>query len=503
MKKKLLFVMTFISLTFLAFAGKPRPVSASEQISIVTSFYPIYEFTKGVAGDEAKVSLLIKAGTEVHDFEPSTKDIAKIADADAFVYDDDNMETWISSVKKSVGKSKVKFVKSTGDMILLPGTEEEGHDHEGEDHHHQYDPHVWLAPSLAIKQVENIRDSLSKSFPTKAEAFKANAAAYIKKLQDLDKEYKEGLASAKQKAFVTQHAAFSYMAMEYGLTQISITGITAESEPSSKRLAELSKYVKDNGIKYIYFEENASSKVAKTLANEAGVKTAVLNPIESLTQKQMDRGEDYFSVMRQNLKNLQKTTNTAGKTIQPEKDTSKTVYNGYFKTKDVKKRSLSDWAGQWQSVYPYLQDGSLDTVFDYKSKLKKDMTAAEYKAYYTTGYQTDVNHITISGKKKTMTFVQNGQKKTYTYRYVGYKILNYKKGNRGVRYLFEAKEKDAGQFKYVQFSDHGISPQKAGHFHLFWGGESQDKLLEEMEHWPTYYPSNLNGHEIAQEMASH
>ena len=174
MKKKLLFVMTFISLTFLAFAGKPRPVSASEQISIVTSFYPIYEFTKGVAGDEAKVSLLIKAGTEVHDFEPSTKDIAKIADADAFVYDDDNMETWISSVKKSVGKSKVKFVKSTGDMILLPGTEEEGHDHEGEDHHHQYDPHVWLAPSLAIKQVENIRDSLSKSFPTKAEAFKAN-----------------------------------------------------------------------------------------------------------------------------------------------------------------------------------------------------------------------------------------------------------------------------------------------------------------------------------------
>ena len=287
------------------------------------------------------------------------------------------------------------------------------------------------------------------------------------------------------------------------MTQIPITGLTAESEPSAKRLAELSKYVKEYGINYIYFEENASSAVSKTLADEAGVKTAVLSPLESLTQKQMDAGENYFSVMRANLKALKKTTDSAGKEIKPEMDSDKTVANGYFKDKSIKNRKLSDWSGKWQSIYPYLENGTLDSVWDYKAKSKKDMTAQEYKEYYTKGYKTDVEKITIDGKKNTITFVQKGKEHKYTYKYVGYKILTYKKGNRGVRYLFETKDKGAGEFKYVQFSDHGIKSQKAEHFHLFWGSESQDKLLEEMENWPTYYPANLTGQQIAQEIVAH
>ncbi|WP_086956915.1 metal ABC transporter solute-binding protein, Zn/Mn family, partial [Streptococcus mutans] len=449
-----------------------------------------------------KVSLLIKAGTEVHDFEPSTKDVTRIQEADTFVYDSDSMETWVKSVKKSVDTQKVPFVKATGNMILAPGvTEEEGHGHKG--HHHAYDPHVWLSPKRAIKLVENIRDALSKKFPRRAKIFKKNAANYIDKLQTLDKKYAEGLANAKQKSFVTQHAAFGYLALDYGLTQIPITGLTAESEPSAKRLAELSKYVKEYGINYIYFEENASSAVSKTLADEAGVKTAVLSPLESLTQKQMDAGENYFSVMRANLKALKKTTDSAGKEIKPETDSDKTVANGYFKDKSIKNRKLSDWSGKWQSIYPYLENGTLDSVWDYKAKSKKDMTAQEYKEFYTKGYKTDVEKITIDGKKNTITFVQKGKEHKYTYKYVGYKILTYKKGNRGVRYLFETKDKGAGEFKYVQFSDHGIKSQKAEHFHLFWGSESQDKLLEEMENWPTYYPANLTGQQIAQEIVAH
>ncbi|GAW70204.1 zinc ABC transporter substrate-binding protein AdcA [Streptococcus mutans] len=445
---------------------------------------------------------MIKAGTEVHDFEPSTKDVTRIQEADTFVYDSDSMETWVKSVKKSVDTQKVPFVKATGNMILAPGvTEEEGHGHKG--HHHAYDPHVWLSPKRAIKLVENIRDALSKKFPRRAKIFKKNAANYIDKLQTLDKKYAEGLANAKQKSFVTQHAAFGYLALDYGLTQIPITGLTAESEPSAKRLAELSKYVKEYGINYIYFEENASSAVSKTLADEAGVKTAVLSPLESLTQKQMDAGENYFSVMRANLKALKKTTDSAGKEIKPETDSDKTVANGYFKDKSIKNRKLSDWSGKWQSIYPYLENGTLDSVWDYKAKSKKDMTAQEYKEFYTKGYKTDVEKITIDGKKNTITFVQKGKEHKYTYKYVGYKILTYKKGNRGVRYLFETKDKGAGEFKYVQFSDHGIKSQKAEHFHLFWGSESQDKLLEEMENWPTYYPANLTGQQIAQEIVAH
>ena len=102
-----------------------------------------------------------------------------------------------------------------------------------------------------------------------------------------------------------------------------------------------------------------------------------------------------------------------------------------------------------------------------------------------------------------MEFYQKGSSKKYTYKYVGKHILTYKKGNRGVRYLFEARESDAGDFKYVQFSDHEITPVKAAHFHIFHGGKSQEALYDELENWPTYYPSNLSGLEVAQEMLAH
>lgn len=142
-----------------------------------------------------------------------------------------------------------------------------------------------------------------------------------------------------------------------------------------------------NNINYICFEKNAND--TKTLANEAGIKLEVLNPLESLIKEQMNNGEDYVSVMEDNLKALEKTTMVAGEEVVPEKEAKdeKTVASGYFKDVDVKDPELSDYTGEWQSVYPLLKDGILDEVFDYKAKLNKDMTAAEYKDYYTTGYE--------------------------------------------------------------------------------------------------------------------
>ncbi|EHJ56206.1 zinc-binding protein AdcA [Streptococcus urinalis FB127-CNA-2] len=509
MKKKFLLMISLVGLVFSWQLMQIKQVMADSKVKVVTTFYPVYEFTKGVVGKDGNVSMLIKAGIEPHDYEPSTKDVEKIQDADAFVYMDDNMETWAKDVKKSIKNDKPAIVKATGNMLLQAGTEEHEHEegeeksgHEG--HHHEFDPHVWLSPYRAISVVENIRDGLSKAYPDKASTFKSNAAAYIEKLKELDAEYTAELSNAKQKSFVTQHAAFGYLALDYGLNQVPINGLTPEEEPSPKRIASLTKYVKNNDIKYIYFEENASSKVAETLAKETGAKSKVLSPLEGLTEKDMKAGKSYFTVMRENLKALKLTTDVAGKDIKPEEETNKTVYNGYFKDKDVEKRSLSNWSGKWQSVYPYLEDGTLDGVWDFKAKKSKgEMSAAQYKEYYTTGYKTDVSKITIDGKKKTMTFVKNGKKMTFTYKYDGYKILKYKKGNRGVRYMFKTEDKNADEFKYVQFSDHAIKNEKAEHFHLYWGGESQAKLLEELEHWPTYYPAKLTGHEIAQEIVAH
>lgn len=498
--------LLFLSVSALLLGACGNSTTSEDgKLNIVTTFYPVYEFTKQVAGDEANVDLLVKAGTEVHGYEPSAKDIARIQEADAFVYENENMETWVHDVEKSLDTTKVNVISATEGMLLLPGGEEEheGHDHSEEGHSHAYDPHVWLSPERAITLVENIRDSLVAKYPEKKDAFETNAAAYIEKLDALDAKYSETLSAAKQKYFVTQHTAFAYLALDYGLKQVSITGVAADEDPTPSRLAELTEYINKYGIKYIYFEENASKSVAETLAKETGVQLDVLNPLESLTDEDMKNGKDYISVMEDNLTALEKTTSQEGSEILPEEgaETAQTVYNGYFEDSAIKDRTLSDYAGEWQSVYPYLLDGTLDQVWDYKAKIKGGMTAEEYKAYYDTGYKTDVDQINITDN--TMEFVVGDKKEKFTYKYVGYKILTYKKGNRGVRFLFEATDANAGNYKYVQFSDHNIAPVKTGHFHIYFGGESQEKLLEELENWPTYYPVGLTGLEIGQEMLAH
>ena len=502
MKKKLFFgLLATVALVSLAACGSGDKTSKkSDKLNIVTTFYPMQEFTKQIVGDQASVSVLVKPGVEPHDFEPSAKDVAAIQDSDAFVYNNENMETWVQKTTKDM--KKVDVIQASDGILLLPGTsEEESAGHEG--HNHVLDPHVWLAPSLAIKEVETIRNQLIKKFPSKKEVFTQNAHNYLKKLKALDATYKESLTNAKQKNFVTQHAAFAYLAKEYGLNQVPITGINPDVEPSASRIKDLKAYVNKNDIKYIYFEENATDKVAKTLAKEANVTTLALNPLESLTQEQEKTGDDYISVMMQNLENLKKTTNADTKVteIEPEKQEAKTAAQGYFKDNEVKDRSLSDWAGTWQSVYPLLKNGALDQVMTYKSLQNKDKSADAYKAYYETGYQTNVNQIKIKGDE--VTFYIDGQAHKASYKYSGKETLTYDKGNRGVRYLFEAVGDTNGAFKYLQFSDHSIAPTKAEHFHIYFGNDSQAALTKELTNWPTYYPSSMSAAEIAQEMVAH
>ena len=174
----------------------------------------------------------------------------------------------------------------------------------------------------------------------------------------------------------------------------------------------------------------------------------------------------------------------------------------HFDDSDVQDRTLSDWDGDWQSVYPYLQDGVLDEVMERKAE-SGSKTAEEYRAYYETGYKTDVSQITIDAENNTMCFVKNGVAAKATYEYKGYQIYDYASGSRGVRYFFEATSGDADAPKYVQFSDHGIGPGKAEHFHIYSGNDGFDALSQEMDNWPTYYPAGMNGNEIKEDMLEH
>lgn len=177
---------------------------------------------------------------------------------------------------------------------------------------------------------------------------------------------------------------------------------------------------------------------------------------------------------------------------------------GVFEDSQVSDRTLSDYSGDWQSVYPYMESGELDMVMRYKSKAEgATKTFEEYKEYYLAGYKTDVTRIVIDGDSGKITFYKGDQASTATYRYDGYKILTYKSGKKGVRYLFTAEGDSQGAPKHIQFSDHEIGPTKAEHFHIFAGDQDHEKLLEEMENWPTYYPSNLDVYEIIDEMIAH
>ena len=175
------------------------------------------------------------------------------------------------------------------------------------------------------------------------------------------------------------------------------------------------------------------------------------------------------------------------------------IYKGYFEDSQIAARPLSDWAGDWQSVYPLLKDGTLDPVMAHKAE-HGGKSAADYKAYYDIGYATETDRITIAGDQ--ISFTTAGQTATGTYASDGYEILTYEKGNRGVRFIFKKTAGDAAAPGFIQFSDHIIAPQKADHFHLYFG-DDRARLLAELSNWPTYYPAALSPAEIVDEMNAH
>lgn len=296
--------------------GSTTENTESDKLQVVTTFYPMYDFTKQVAQDDAEVSMLLEAGMEVHSFEPSSQMIAEIQDADVFIYNSPEMETWVPDVLASIDTSDMVVICASDAITLLEYEgEAHAHDHESEEeganagHSHTVDPHVWLDPVLAQTEVSTIAEGLAEADPDNAEDYLENAGIYNGKLNELDEAYRAAFEGTENRTFVTQHAAFAYLAARYDLNQISVTGLNAEVEPSAAALATLSDYVKANNISHIYFENNASSQTAETLAEEVGVELAVLSPLEGITEEDQKEGSDYISVMLDNLEALKKSIN--------------------------------------------------------------------------------------------------------------------------------------------------------------------------------------------------
>ena len=189
---------------------------------------------------------------------------------------------------------------SAPEQEILPRLEEEEHGHD----HGQFDPHVWLSPVNAKKEMENIKNAYVKADPENKDYYEKNYQTYTAEFDKLDQEYKDTLSALPNKSIVVSHEAFGYLCDAYGLTQMGIEGLSPDSEPDPARMAEIIDFVKANHVKVIFFEELVSPKVAETIAAETGAQTQVLNPLEGLSDEELKNGADYFSVMEDNLKQL-------------------------------------------------------------------------------------------------------------------------------------------------------------------------------------------------------
>lgn len=297
-------------------------LSDNGEISVVTAFYPLTFATERVGGDHVAVTNLTPAGQEPHDLELAPSDIAAIEEADYVVYLkgfipelDAAVEEYAADksldVLTAVETSEYDYTQAIEEEEEAHAEEETDTQHAEEEDEHGHDalegvdPHVWLDPIRYGQIGTAIGEGLAGLDETNAADYTAAAEAFNADLTSLDAEFTDALASRASDTIVTSHAAFGYLADRYGLTQIAISGLSPDQEPDSQHMAEVAEYVETNGISTIFFETLVSPDIADTLAAETGAQTAVLNPLEGLTQEQIDADADYFTVMRENLATLQ------------------------------------------------------------------------------------------------------------------------------------------------------------------------------------------------------
>lgn len=310
MKKRIgLLIMTIAVLVLSACQSSSSDGEETEgRLNIMTSFYPVYVFTQQVAGDLAHVDMMVK-GADAHSFEPSAKNLAVIEESDAFIYANPEMETWVPALVESLSSSTV-IVETDENIDLIQETDaghEETDDGELEDHDHTVDPHTWLDPVLAQQQVTEIKEALIELDPENEAAYTENAESFIAELEELNKDYETAFESADHRLFITQHAAFGYIAHRYNLVQESLAGLSSESEASAQRMAEVTELIKEEEVPVIYYNSTASSDLAQTVADETAIETEILYSLESVEDEELHSAEGYLSLMRENLENLKKT----------------------------------------------------------------------------------------------------------------------------------------------------------------------------------------------------
>ena len=257
-----------------------EPKINEQKVVAIASFFPLYEFTKEIGREKVDVTLLVPSGVEPHDWEPTIKNLQLMQQADVIIINGIGFENWIDNIDSV--NSDVKVVDTSIGISIL-----------------ESDPHIWLNPVMAQKQVENIVDSLSKVDPPNEKYYKQNGISYIKKLEELDNKISYELSSCK-KDFIAFHDAFSYFAIQYDLNQHTVLKSNEpHEEPTSKSLENIINLARDLDSNVIFTEEAVDKRASQVIANEIGGKVLTLSPLEV-----GDSQTDYIKKMEENLLHL-------------------------------------------------------------------------------------------------------------------------------------------------------------------------------------------------------
>lgn len=288
--------------------GASEPGGSEGRLQLVASFYPLEYLIERVAGEHAKVATLTAPGVDPHDLELTPRTVGSLGSADLVVYQA-GMQPAVDDAVAQQAQDHSFDVTAAADLLALEESEEEhagpqdsgDEAHDGHDHGSE-DPHFWLDPARYGEVARAVADELGSLDPEHAEDYAAGAESLVADLQELDEEFRLGLATCESRDLVTTHEAFGYLAHRFDLHQTGITGLSPDSEPSPARLAEVTEQVRDLGVRAVYAEPIVTDAIARTVARETGAEVLVLDPVEGIADA--SAGDDYLEVMRANLQSL-------------------------------------------------------------------------------------------------------------------------------------------------------------------------------------------------------
>jgi len=294
------FVAIVLCCFFFACAKRSEEPVQIKKLRVVTTLFPLYDMAKSIGSDKAEVLLLVPPGVEAHSFEPKPSDIVKINEADVFVYTGKFMEPWAEDIIRGAVNKNLIIVDASHGTKMIPGVF-----HDTDEPSGSLDPHIWLDFDNAKVMVENIVQAFQLRDSANTDSYEKKAKDYSDKLTELDTSFKKTLATCKDREIVYGgHYAFGYLARRYGLKYLAAQGVSPDAEPTARDLINLVEQIRKDKIKYVFYEELTSPRIAETIAAETKARLLLLNAAHNVSRDQVDRGISFFDILKRDLDNL-------------------------------------------------------------------------------------------------------------------------------------------------------------------------------------------------------